>query len=367
MDSSNATTFACTLNNSIELSPSFFWTESEKLIILVIMPLITIIGNAGNLAFLFTIFRVPRMRTVANAYLATVAVVDINFVSVVCITYGLAYLASPDIRANPQRGVAGCLLVYFQSFSCYFMSMVVITLLSLERYYAICYPIKHRLFAHRSRTIKQLTISILIGMVCGAVSTIKWGDYNIIKFCVKPVNDGPVFEPYPLIIHTCQLRNGRALASLLSEALVTIVFLLAFFISSFMYAKVLKTLRQRSQSNLKSSTSIDKVHRQVSQMIIVNGIVFFTCQIPYRLYAIHDILADTFQVWSLPAHQRASLLIVGRIFLYFNSAINPYIYVVGSTFYRKAFMEAFGLCTSSKKTSNSSSSGGSNIISISGK
>ncbi len=344
MNSTTSSASTCSLANSIEIPESILWTGPEKLVILVILPVITVFGDAGNLAFLFTAIRLPRMHTAANLYLATVAILDIMYITGVCILYLCAYSLSPDVRSNWQQTSVQCWLTYLLNFSCYFMPIILITLLSLERYYAICHPLKHRLLTGKSRIIKQMVISALLAVVIGAINTIKWGDFSIIKLCVKKMNKDNVFEPHLLIIHTCQLRKGRKLVSLVSEATAIILFLLAMISSSVMYGKVLRALSQRSQSNLQSNIpSQEKVRKQVAQMLIANGMIFFICQIPYRLYSIHEILADTLQVWSLSQHHRATLVIVGRVFTYLNSAVNPYIYVTGSTFYRAAFMEAFGL------------------------
>ena len=178
----------------------------------------------------------------------------------------------------------------------------------------------------------------------------------MISFCVKPFNNNDAFEPYPLTLYTCEMPHGhsRGLVSLINETFATIGFFIAMFGSSVMYYKVLKKLSQRSEANLHANnSSTEKVHRQVAKVLITNGIVFFLCQIPYRLYSIHDILADTLEVWSLPQKQRTSLIIICRVFLYINSAVNPYIYAICSSFYKKAFLEAFGICKEHKKPNNS--------------
>ena len=146
MEQTNATNFTCTLSNSIALSPNFYRTEYEKLIILAFLPLLAFLGDVGNFAFLFAAIRVPRMRTTANIYLATLAVSDMVYISELCILYNYSYFISPKIRNYPQRSSRSCWIPYLIGNACYYFSLEIIMLLSLERYYAICHPLKHRLF-----------------------------------------------------------------------------------------------------------------------------------------------------------------------------------------------------------------------------
>ena len=356
MNTSNVTS-VCTLENSIDIPPDMFWGEAEKLVILVLLPIVTFCGNLGNLAFLFTMFRVPRMQTAANLYLAFLAASDILFLSYTMLAYGMSYFRSQHLRSHMHRNSPQCWTGYTLSFVCYYLSLEVITLLSLERYYAICYPLKHRLFTGKSRTIKQLTISTLVAFLLGGVTSIKYGDSHVITFCAKRLYSHQEIEPSLQILYSCNLRNGRAVVSLISESIATLLFIAAFVSSCFMYVKVLRILSERSRSDLGTNqTNTDKVHKQVSQMLIANGIIFFVCQIPYRVYGIHEILADTLEVWSLDKQQRFQLMIIARIFLYVNSAINPYIYVAGSGFYQDAFLEAFGINAKHKSVINKAKS-----------
>ena len=353
MDIANTTNFTCTLANSIPLTSAFFWTASEKFSTLIILPLITFVGDVGNLAFLFTTIRVPQMRTTANLYLGTLAVSDIIFLSGTCVQYVYGHYLSPQFRNYSNRSSLSCWLGHLPYLSCYYYSIEIVFLLSLERYYAICHPVRHRSFTSTSRTIKLLCLSLLIAVILGVLSTIKWGDFRVITFCAKYL-EGDFSDAFLLSLYTCELSR-RAFATLLGDILGILGFLIAMIGTSIMYYKVIKKLLQRSQINLHSNhSSTDKVHKQVAVILIANGVIFFLCQTPYRLHSIHEILADTLKVWSLPTNEHVSLQIIGRLFIFINSAVNPYIYTTGSSFYRNAFLEAFGVRKKSRMTNNSS-------------
>ena len=86
-----------------------------------------------------------------------------------------------------------------------------------------------------------------------------------------------------------------------------------------------------------------KITKQVARMLVINGTVFFVCQIFTRVYIIDDILND---VAGSGLYKRgeigAIMLVFGRCMLYVNSAINPWVYLLTCQVYRTAFKHAFG-------------------------
>ena len=64
--------------------------------------------------------------------------------------------------------------------------------------------------------------------------------------------------------------------------------------------------------------------------------------------------------WSFLSQQQVDQIdVIGRVMLYLNSAINPTLYALGSSFYRKAIIEAItcGRCRSTGKPGSTGSTG----------
>ena len=97
----------------------------------------------------------------------------------------------------------------------------------------------------------------------------------------------------------------------------------------------------RPHPNQVEDNDSDKVRNQVARPLIATGIVFFICQLPYRLYALDDVIDDLFEVDFLDTQPKVTILVTGRLFLTLNSIINPYIYVFSCRHYRHAMKEAF--------------------------
>ena len=61
-----------------DIATQFYYSQAEKLIILVLYPSLVAFGIVGNLAFLAVVVKIPSMRTITNAYLVNLAVCDIT-------------------------------------------------------------------------------------------------------------------------------------------------------------------------------------------------------------------------------------------------------------------------------------------------
>ncbi len=118
--------------------------------------------------------------------------------------------------------------------------------------------------------------------------------------------------------------------------------------NSFLYLKILKALNSReivqSSSSVPSAASknINRARDQVARTLIINGIVFFICQIPSRIDNLDDSFDRIIKDFAiLTEEQEATLTLVGHAFLFLNSVINPFIYVGTCRHYRQSMIEAF--------------------------
>ena len=55
----------------------YFYSQQERLIILVFHPTSFVLGLVANFSFLLVLFQIPEMRTSTNAYLGNLAIADI--------------------------------------------------------------------------------------------------------------------------------------------------------------------------------------------------------------------------------------------------------------------------------------------------
>ena len=351
----------CTLSNATIPLTDLEWSSTEQFSIQVILPSLMVTADLANFAFIYTVVTIPRMHNVANLYLVNLAITDMLFVSQATISYWASFFGS-SIRSNSFRTQVACWIVYLPSVLFYYVSLGTTLLVSLERYYAVCQPLKHRAFSKLARGKVDIIITWLLGIILAVPCALKWGDIVTVNVCTQKLDANDIPTPYVQTLYACEINLHQFIINLVSETIPSVLFVVALTTSSVFYFKILKALNAHSKISLKSSkTHVSKVKNQVARVLILNGVIFFLCQFPYRLYSIHQILSDT-QVWSLQENSLELLTIFSRLCLYINSTINPFVYGAGSRFYRNAFLEAFGLSHTKESYSSESSGSGTSTI-----
>ena len=79
------------------------------------------------------------------------------------------------------------------------------------------------------------------------------------------------------------------------------------------------------------------MRNQVSRMVILNGAVFFLCQVPFQIYNLYRYSDGIL----LTEKQSYSLAWTARLLGAVNASVNPIIYTTASSRYRKAFVFTF--------------------------
>ena len=325
------------------------YTPIEDLFFTVVLPVIFITGLCGNAAFIYTVFNVKSMKTVTNTYLIHVAFADVMFVTLSSVPYAYLYHRSPIRYDISFRLSVGCVLLYFFPMTNYFASLLLITCVTIERYYAICQPLQHLMITGKSRTTKIIVASWVLGGVFGAAVVPRYS--RLIGFCVEWPSDDDLFTSLPNQIHWCV--EASPTLSLFADITQTAPLFLAMFVNLYMYVCIIVSLSRRpTMATSRDKTNVQtsqRVRNQVARLLIINGSMFFICQTPYRFTVIHNMMVYLTGSGFLNAAQYGALFVSGRCLILFNSCVNPIVYVTTSSIYRQAFHEAF-MCRKQDKT-----------------
>lgn len=140
---------------------------------------------------------------------------------------------------------------------------------------------------------------------------------------------------------------------------ISLFFLLPLIILVVLYAIIAKNLIASNNSRMKIRLSKPelsfKARKQVVLMLGAVVFAFFTCLLPFRMLTLWIILVseETFQ--KLAVEKYYNLLYFSRIMLYLNSAVNPILYNLMSSKFRKGFLR---LCKCTRLCSRSGRRGG---------
>ncbi len=345
MEATNNTNPVCTASNTLVLTDPedasrWLSTKEETTAYVALIVTVWIIGVTSNCAFFYMWVRVPRMHTVVNLYLGNLAVADTVYLSV-NLTYGYGILKSPIKESVPFRNKFMCATMYELAYITYWVSLLIITLVTYDRFLAACRPLLRRKVNNKRRAAKLLIAAWLIAIIPATFSIlVQWAKQ--VEFCIKWPR-GSFYTTLPQKVIFCSALISNAQTTLIAKVLFATIFFLVLSINIFMYCRIIMALKPQNRAGTALATinSQTVIHNQVTRMLVITGIVFFCCQLPLRFYTIGSLVRIFGWEPLLSDRHHQIFLIIGRILLLFNSSTNSFIYGSTSEHYRKGFMEAF--------------------------
>ncbi|XP_007900908.2 thyrotropin-releasing hormone receptor [Callorhinchus milii] len=320
-----------------------------EVVSIVLVLLICGAGIVGNGMVVLVVLTTKHMRTPTNCYLVSLAIADL----VVLVAAGLPNITNTT-HGSWIYGYVGCLSITYLQYLGINVSSCSITAFTIERYIAICHPIKAQFICTISRAKKIILIVwtvtsgycvmwfflLDIKQTIYRDMTVVTCDYKVSRKFYLPIYflDFFIFYVVPLV-----------LATVLYWLIGRILFLNP--IPSDPKENSTKRWKSRTtcpkqaskptdpQTSSRSSSSTVTSRRQVTKMLAVVVILFALLWMPYRtLVVINSFLSQPFtDPW---------VLLFCRICIYLNSAVNPIIYNLMSQKFRAAFRK---LCNCKQK------------------
>ncbi len=338
------------------------YSTTHKIIVMAVMPGITVVGILANLAFLVAITRLRRMRKSLNAFLGNLALSDIFFLVDACLIYLVTYTSSPIIFDMPITSSLGCVGLNVPFYFGHLASLGFVTLISVERYYAICQPIRHKVMRRKKRTITLILASWITAFVMSLFFIPSYS--NVKEWCVI-WPDMKFYENMPKKYTMCvpSVEMEVFLKPQYAELFLIIVFFFGLTLNIALHVAIILTLIKRPVSGTGQNRADSRQReqtRKVSITLAVNTLIYVLCQAPYRLHALDVVLFQLFGTNLFPFQNDGhKFWIVAEVCMFLNSSINPFLYVTGSAFYRRALIDAF------KRKRDRSSSGSQRSLQVS--
>ncbi len=312
----------------------WFYSTLQIIVITILFPIISAFAVIGNSALLVVIVRNREMRTITNFYLGNLAVADLTD-SALTLMRNLRWYHSSQGLLIVENFKSSILCVLYKAVVhiFYFASFGFVVLVSFERYFAVCFPLKYRKYNNKNRAIRYVALTWLIGLITTCMMLPDW--WEVYDFCVIWDTNGTYN-----IFTNCE--STRPVFEDLHDLIEALYFFLSFGASAVFYIIIINTMRRRASSRaLYTDRSIQvkaKVTRnQVARMVILNGVVFFLCQLPFQIYNLYAYTDGVF----LTEKQANSLAWTARLLLAVNSCVNPIIYTAANAKYRRAFVLTF--------------------------
>ena len=130
--------------NDVELAEEQLYTEIDGVIVPILMSIIVAVGLLTNSAFLLSVLRVQHMRTATNHYLVQIAAADMVYLVFGAGGKIVRFAVSPVRWDRRYAGAAGCVLIPFFVSVAYFAALFFMTLVTREKFLAVCKPLQYR-------------------------------------------------------------------------------------------------------------------------------------------------------------------------------------------------------------------------------
>ncbi|ROT66478.1 allatostatin receptor 1 [Penaeus vannamei] len=274
-----------------------------------------LVGLCGNTLVIYVVTRFSKMQTVTNLYIVNLAIADELFV------VGIPFLMMTSAMGYWAFGSIMCKLYMITTSLNQFTSSLFLTIMSADRYIAVCHPIS-------SNKFRTPMISKLVSLTAWTISALMIVPVFMYSNTLK-VNDlinCNIFWPDGFGV------SGQFVFTLYSFILAFGIPLVLIFIFYSLVLHKLKTVGPKAKSKEKK-----KSHRKVTKMVLTVITVYVLCWLPYWVLQLALI-------FSPPREGQSSFMIV--LFLissclsYINSAINPILYAFLSDNFKKSFMKA---------------------------
>uniref|UniRef100_A0A3Q3F8W4 Gastrin/cholecystokinin type B receptor n=1 Tax=Kryptolebias marmoratus TaxID=37003 RepID=A0A3Q3F8W4_KRYMA len=371
------------INSSVPPRPAARASEMDMFRILL-YSLIFLLSVFGNLLIIVVLIVNKRMRTVTNSFLLSLAVSDL-MMAVICMPFTLI----PNILEDFIFGASMCKIVSYLMGVSVSISTFSLVAIAIERYSAICNPLKSRAWQTRSHAYRVIAatwvVSLLImvpypvfsilksfpkdnGTTTGHQCRLLWPSqqveqtwYMLLLFTLFFVPGVVMIIAYGLISRelyrgiqfelsqnkeTTGQRNGvgRTMAGAsddddgcyiqVSKKPLFAVELNTLSASS--SAVQIKTERARSNT----SEAKLQAKRRVIRMLMVIVALFFICWMP--LYSVNTWKA--FDPMSASKTLSGAPISFIHLLSYTSACVNPIIYCFMNTRFRKALLSTFACC-----------------------
>ncbi|XP_033097838.1 somatostatin receptor type 4-like [Anneissia japonica] len=345
------------------------YTKSDRLTVGVITPIIVSIGIIGNIITILVLSKTPRMQTSVNVYLTSLAVADMLFLIMAPVISWQSLVNSDviDMYDHPKTNAIFCKFNNFIIEVTYQMAYLMILCISVERYLAICRPLKYRTYGTRLRAIKICLAVWVVVLIYQSriLITMTWTVFHKFPWPDK-------YEGLPNVTMVCAfclpIETTRCnVIYYLYYVDITIGLLVMLTLVPLYYLMVKKLRNSRF-------ASVKKVERRrgsdvtVFRTVLLTVSVYAFCYIPFNIV---NIVADPTKSVEVRT------MYWFRVMMYVNAAVNPIIYNVTNAVYRQSFLEFFrcgrifgsGMttgfnCTATKRLTSSQSSKNSKQIKL---
>ncbi|KAG5325576.1 OX2R protein, partial [Pseudoatta argentina] len=318
----------------IELMVHHIFPKFTDWVLIAMHSAVFIIGLIGNALVCTAVYRNHSMRTVTNYFIVNLAVADL-LVLLICLPPSVLW----DVTETWFLGLKLCKAVpYLQTVSVS-ISILTLTFISIDRWYAICFPLRFK-----STTARAKTAIIVIWLI-----SLLFDIPELLVLHTVPSNS----RVQTILFTQCVCAWSQESQTTFTIVKLIFLYTMPLLFMSVAYWQIVRVLWKSDIPGHNLSTRICRSteiplsgggnqegqlrsRRKAAKMLVAVVITFAICFFPVHLLS---ILRCTM---ALPSNQwTIAISLIAHWLCYFNSAVNPVIYNFMSGKFRKEFRRTF--------------------------
>ena len=282
-------------------------SETNAITFTVLYAITMIVSLVGNTLLMYIVWKKPEVRSLTSFMFVNMAVADL-LVTFVMMPWSIAFLHT---KANWSiKGALGdftCRAVVFSTFVTVMASILSLTFIAVDRYYAIIHPCRRRVWFRKAKILTPLIWVLSMALM------------SIILVIYRLSPDGAYCGFFFEI-----LGDKAAGTRGVFLYLFAIAYLIPLCVISILYAKTIQKLwfhQKNGESTVQAQRRQRLRNRKVVRALVMVVLIFALCWLPANGYQIY--LAIT--AWHDTVPPIAMYLCYW--FGHANSAINPWLYI----------------------------------------
>ncbi|XP_055838011.1 orexin/Hypocretin receptor type 1-like isoform X2 [Episyrphus balteatus] len=320
----------------------YLYPKTSEWILIFVHGLVFITGLVGNALVCIAVYTNYSMRTVTNVFIVNLAVADF-LVILVCLPPSVVW----DVTETWFLGQSMCKIVlYFQTVSVT-VSVLTLTFISVDRWYAICFPLRYR--TKISRAIASVSFIWIVALLS-----------DIPEFLALHLKK-PKLRFESVLFTQCGTTWDLQTEMNFYLTQLVLLYILPLMLMMIAYFKIVRILWKsdtipghresrthqyscgylRGNSTMVNSSTMGQLRarRKAAKMLVAVVVMFATCYFPVHVFNLLRYTGNLHggeitTIFSLCSHWLC----------YANSAVNPVIYNFMSGKFRREFRNALDKC-----------------------
>lgn len=296
--------------------------ESFVPIFSCLLILVMFVGVIGNLLVIYVVLNYGRLKTVTNTYLLHLALSDLVFLT------GIPFFISSLMTQAWIFGKFFCKLFFLIQGVNQYTSIMILALLSFDRYLAVCYSYRSVAWRKRCNPNLLLTLSWLTSFMLML---------PIILFTTLETNK---FDSSVQCVIVMPYLDARLFYNIFFTYTLTFTFILPISFMTYFYICIVKQLKHKVSQQHRRSRSSKQTRRKVSILVLTVIAIHIFCGAPYwtiQMITLTEVLSQSSRVLM-------HMSIIVQLLLFVNSSTNPILYAFLSKVFRASFKKVFYCC-----------------------